>query len=69
VRGTYNSGLLLPQVATDQGWDAATFLSQTCVKANLKPDDWQDFDLVRVYKFHSQVFSESSPNGEIIQVM
>ncbi len=69
VRSTFTSGLLLPQVATEYGWNALTFLQQTCVKANLKPDDWQDFDLVRVYKFQSQVFGESSPNGEIIQVM
>ena len=69
VRGTYSSGLLLPQVATEQGWDALTFLRQTCVKASLKPDEWQDFDLLRVYKFQSQVFGESAPNGEIIQIM
>ncbi len=69
IRGTYNSGLLLPQVATEYRWDALTFLRQACLKANLKADDWQDFDKVRVYRFQSQVFSESSPNGEIIQIM
>ncbi|MBD3163953.1 TIGR00296 family protein [Candidatus Woesearchaeota archaeon] len=69
VRETFNSGLLLPQVATEQRWDALNFLRQTCVKANLKPDDWQDFDRVRVYKFQSQVFGESSPEGEVLQVM
>jgi len=69
VRGTYSSGLLLPQVATEQGWDSKTFLNQVCIKANLKEDSWQDFDSTRIYKFQSQVFSESSPNGEIIQIM
>ena len=34
-------GLLLPQVATEQGWDRDTFLSQTCVKAGLSRDAWQ----------------------------
>lgn len=69
VRGTFNSGLLLPQVATEYKWDAKTFLSQTCVKAGLRPEDWHDFDLVRVYKFQSQVYSEKAPNGEIVQIM
>src|ERR1051326_6029509 len=31
-RGGY-AGLLLPQVATDYGWDRETFLQQTCYKA------------------------------------
>ena len=69
VRGTFNSGLLLPQVATENQWDVLTFLRQTCVKANLGPDDWQDFDKCRIYKFQSQVFGESSPKGEILQIM
>ncbi len=69
MRGTFSSGLLLPQVATEYGWDAKTFLQQTCIKAGLKPDDWMDFNNVRVYKFQSQVFGESAPNGEIIQIM
>ena len=69
IRSTYTSGLLLPQVATEYNWNAITFLRQTCVKANLKPDDWQDFDNVRVYRFQSHVFGESSPNGDIIQIM
>ena len=69
VRATFSSGLLLPQVATEYGWDALTFLRQTCIKASLRQDDWQDFDQVRVYKFQSQVFGESSPNGDIIQIM
>jgi uncharacterized protein (TIGR00296 family) len=69
VRSTFTSGLLLPQVATEYGWDSLAFLRQTCIKANLKPDDWQNFDLVRVYKFQSEVFGESQPKGEVIRVM
>jgi len=69
MRSTYTSGLLLPQVATEYNWDAITFLRQTCLKSNLKPDDWMNFDLVRVYTFQSQVFGETHSNGEIIQVM
>ncbi len=40
-RGPYR-GVLLPEVATEQGWDAETFLAQTCRKAGLPPDAWRD---------------------------
>jgi AmmeMemoRadiSam system protein B/AmmeMemoRadiSam system protein A len=35
-----NRGLLLPGVATEHGFDARTFLQQTCIKAGLPPDAW-----------------------------
>ncbi|MFC1728227.1 TIGR00296 family protein [Nanoarchaeota archaeon] len=54
--GTY-SGLLLPQVATEQGWDSETFLEQTCAKAGLPTDTWKDRDC-KVYKFQAQIFEE-----------
>ncbi|MDP9263599.1 MAG: AmmeMemoRadiSam system protein A, partial [Acidobacteriota bacterium] len=38
-RGSYR-GLLLPQVAVENGWNAATFLEQTCLKAGLPADAW-----------------------------
>lgn len=34
-------GLLLPQVATEYGWDRETFLRQVCVKAALPRDAWR----------------------------
>jgi len=37
-------GVLLPQVATEYGWDRITFLEQTCLKAGLPPDAWKDAD-------------------------
>jgi len=69
VRGVYNNGLLLPQVATEYNWDPKTFLEQTCVKAGLEPNSYLDYDACRVYKFQSLVFSETIPNGEIQQIM
>ena len=39
------SGVLLPQVATENNWDRDTFLMQTCLKAGLGPDAWKDADL------------------------
>ena len=52
-----NAGLLLPQVATDYGWDRDTFLRQTCVKAGLPPDAWKSPD-AKIEKFSAEVFGE-----------
>ena len=51
-------GLLLPQVASEQGWDALTFASHTCLKARLPADAWRDG--ARMLVFEAQVFGESS---------
>lgn len=52
------SGLLLPQVATDFGWDRQQFLSETCRKAGLPPDAWRESETT-LYAFRAQVFGES----------
>lgn len=52
-----SAGLLLPQVATEYGWDRETFLRQTCVKAGLPPDAWRQ-DGTRIEKFAAEVFGE-----------
>jgi len=54
------SGLLLPQVATEMGWDRETFLGQTCRKAGLSEDEWKSGKCT-IYKFTAEIFSESSP--------
>ena len=51
------AGLLLPQVATEYGWDRETFLSQTCVKAGLPPSAWRAGD-TRIARFSAEVFGE-----------
>ena len=50
-------GLLLPQVATEWGWNKEEFLSNTCMKAGLASDCWLKTD-VKIYKFASQIFGE-----------
>jgi uncharacterized protein len=55
-RGHY-AGLLLPQVATEYGWDRDTFLDQTCVKAGLPPGTWRS-QQARIEKFAAEVFGE-----------
>jgi len=47
-------GLLLPQVATEWGWDRETFLAHTCAKAGLPVDCWRRG--ARVYRFAADVF-------------
>ena len=49
-------GLLLPQVATEWGWDSEQFLRQTCVKAGLAPDAWRRG--ARFYRFAAEVFGD-----------
>ncbi len=51
------AGLLLPQVATELGWDRETFLAQTCVKAGLPADSWRRPDC-RIERFSAEVFGE-----------
>jgi uncharacterized protein (TIGR00296 family) len=42
-------GLLLPQVASHQGWDFETFLNQACLKAGLKAGDWKSGAHVQIF--------------------
>ncbi len=50
----FRRGLLLPQVAVEQSWDRETFLRQTCLKAGLEPDAWEDPETV-VYTFTAEL--------------
>jgi len=58
IRKGFNSGLLLPQVATEWNWDAETFLQQTCLKAGMNRNCWQDKD-TQIFRFSAEIFSES----------
>jgi uncharacterized protein (TIGR00296 family) len=66
VKYGYNSGLLLPQVPVEYGWNEKEFLEYTCEKAGLPKEYWQKKD-VEILKFEGIVFKEKDPNGEIIQ--
>jgi AmmeMemoRadiSam system protein B/AmmeMemoRadiSam system protein A len=55
-RGQYE-GLLLPQVGSDNGWDTRTFLRQTCRKAGLPENAWEDED-TDIFIFSAFVFGE-----------
>lgn len=56
VEQGHRRGLLLPQVATEHGWDRETFVSHTCKKATLAADAWRRG--ARLFVFEAQVFGE-----------
>ena len=64
VRARGASGLLLPQVAVEQGWDAVEFLDATCEKAGLPFAAWRQASTV-VERFEAEVFAETEPNGAV----
>ena len=53
----HRRGLLLPQVASQYGWNRETFLAHTCRKAGLPESAWKDPGTV-IEVFEAQVFSE-----------
>ena len=66
VENSYSSGLLLPQVPTEYGWDVEEFLEHTCQKAGLEKDAWKDKD-TKISRFQGVIFKEEAPNGTIIR--
>ncbi len=66
VEGLGQRGLLLPQVAVEEGFDTEELLTQCCLKAGLLPDAWLSGG-IRVLKFQGQVFSEEKPRGRVFQ--
>ena len=66
VENAYTSGLLLPQVPTEHGWNVKEFLEFTCKKAGLDKDAWKD-KTTKVSRFKGVIFKEETPNGKIIR--
>jgi len=58
IRSGYHSGLLLPQVATEHGWDREAFLDHACRKAGLEPEAWRGPG-VTIETFTATVFHEA----------
>jgi len=61
MRKEMSSGLLLPQVPTEQGWNRKQFLEGTCRKAGLPLDAWRSSGL-DIYIFTAEVFNEKEIN-------
>ncbi|MDR3334598.1 MAG: AmmeMemoRadiSam system protein A [Treponema sp.] len=65
VHGLYlthrgRSGVLLPQVPVEQGWDLDAYLDYICVKAGLAPHAY-DEPGAQLYTFTATVFGEDTP--------
>lgn len=60
------SGLLLPQVAVEWGFDPLEFLGQTCIKAGLPADAWLDEE-TQIEHFEAQIFAEVAPEREVFE--
>jgi uncharacterized protein len=58
------SGLLLPQVAGEFGWNSLEFLEATCEKAGIPKDAWTRPETT-VRRFEAELFEELSPSGPI----
>lgn len=56
VKG-FHSGLLLPQVPVEQGWNREQFLTHTCYKAGLPATAWKEKD-TEIYTFTGIIFQE-----------
>jgi AmmeMemoRadiSam system protein A len=56
IKKGWYAGLLLPQVATEYGWDRKTFLEHTCQKAGLPSSAWREKD-IEIYIFSADIFS------------
>ncbi len=57
IRRGYYQGLLLPQVAPEQGWNRQEFLEGVCYKAGLPSNAWCDPE-TELCTFTAEVFSE-----------
>ena len=58
IKKAGSSGLLLPQVATEFGWDRHEFLKETCQKAGLEKSAWKDPD-AKLFVFSALIFGGS----------
>jgi uncharacterized protein (TIGR00296 family) len=57
IRKGGRSGVLLPQVPVEQGWNLDEYLEYICVKAGLPQGSWKDQD-AELSTFTAIVFSE-----------
>lgn len=67
VRWEFGSGLLLPQVPIEYGWNVEEFLSHTCEKAGAPRDCWKQKSTM-ILRFEGVVFKETTPGGPATRV-
>lgn len=67
VKWEFGSGLLLPQVPVEYGWNEEEFLNHTCEKAGAPFDCWKNKSTT-ILQFEGIVFRETEPNGNVERV-
>lgn len=67
LRWKHGSGLLLPQVPVELGWDVDEYLANICYKAGAPLDALAD-PSSKLYRFQAEVFKEHSPGGEVARL-
>lgn len=63
VRGNQR-GLLLPGVATDNGWNSEQFLDNVCIKAGLQPTAWKEPDTI-LFRFEGNCITGGLIDGDV----
>lgn len=66
IRFMGRTGLFLPQVPVEQGWDVDEYLDNLCMKAGLPPGTWRREGAV-VEKFQGEAWHETSPYGDVVR--
>ena len=64
----FNSGLFLPQVCVEQGWQPLQFLENCCLKAGLPSSSWKTKEC-KVEYFTAQIFKEEEPKGKVVELV
>ncbi|MDE1829516.1 MAG: TIGR00296 family protein [Thaumarchaeota archaeon] len=67
VKWEFGSGLLLPQVPVEYGWNEEEFLAHTCQKAGAPKDCWKQKSTM-ILRFEGIVFKETTPKGSVGRV-
>jgi len=65
MRHPRGAGLLLPHVARENRWDAATFLDQLCAKAGLPVSTWRTDQSYQVMTFETRLLVQEAPQAEL----
>lgn len=64
IKCELGTGLLLPQVPVEYGWNEEEFLGHACKKAGAPTNYWKRKNTM-ILKFEGIVFRETKPNGPI----
>lgn len=67
VKWEFGSGLLLPQVPVEYGWNEEEFLNHTCEKAGAPSDYWKSKSTT-ILQFEGIIFREIKPNENVERI-